>query len=254
MTIHRTLCIALANIALIFAASTAQSAPTQPRHNPSVDGVEIVEPSESGEPVEPTEPEITYSTQQGTLIAKAAAGSFDYYVLAMSWSPFYCLTHANELQCSQKRSFILHGLWPNNFSGTNPADCPTTKTLTQKAIDIAFPVMTSKSLIEHEWDKHGTCDGRTSEAYYTNAVNEFKAVKVPSYLNGPKSSKSISLSQLRKDVIASSGFTSSQFAVICSGSKFKELRMCLNKSLNPTGCGSNVKDTCPATLTIDAPK
>jgi ribonuclease T2 len=204
--------------------------------------------------VDYTDFEVTYSNQRQSLIAKAAAGQFDYYLLSMSWSPNYCLTHANELQCTSKKAFILHGLWPENLSGANPSTCPSQQTLTQTAIDVALPYMTSKTLIQHEWDKHGVCAGKTSVNYFTDAVNAFKAVRVPSYLATPKATKTISLSTLRKDFQASSGLAANQYAVVCDGSKLKEVRVCLNKQFAAQACGSGVSDSCPSTLTIDAPK
>ena len=42
---------------------------------------------------------------------------FDFYVLALSWSPSYCEAEgaeANQQQCKAARpyAFIVHGLWP----------------------------------------------------------------------------------------------------------------------------------------------
>jgi ribonuclease T2 len=199
--------------------------------------------------------EITFDSNRGSLTSKAGtAGKFDYYLLAMSWSPNYCLTHANETQCIQKKTFVIHGLWPENLSGIHPSSCPSQYTLTQSAIDIVFPYSPSKSLIQHEWDKHGVCAGKSSTAYETDAVNAFKSVKVPSYLVAPTASKTVSLTTLRSDFQRSSGLTSSQFVVTCNGSKLKEVRVCFNKQFAAQTCGSDIVNSCPTTLTIDAPK
>lgn len=49
------------------------------------------------------------------------AGVFDYYVLSLSWSPTFCLTHQNDSQCSGKGyGFVLHGLWPQYARGGWP--------------------------------------------------------------------------------------------------------------------------------------
>lgn len=42
---------------------------------------------------------------------------FDFYVLALSWSPSYCESEgedANQQQCNAQRpyAFVVHGLWP----------------------------------------------------------------------------------------------------------------------------------------------
>jgi len=51
---------------------------------------------------------------------------FDYYVLALSWSPSFCATHRDPHQCSGDAGFVLHGLWPQYQGKGYPADCKTT--------------------------------------------------------------------------------------------------------------------------------
>ena len=53
------------------------------------------------------------------------AGDFDYYLLALSWSPSYCADDARKgrdrLQCFSERAygFVIHGLWPQYERGTH---------------------------------------------------------------------------------------------------------------------------------------
>ena len=54
---------------------------------------------------------------------------FDFYVLALSWSPAYCQiegSNANRKQCAEDRDlgFVVHGLWPQ-FETGYPEFCPT---------------------------------------------------------------------------------------------------------------------------------
>src|SRR5436190_23403031 len=56
-------------------------------------------------------------------------GRFDFYVLALSWSPSFCKESEERgrnsgEQCSTARpySFVVHGLWPQYESGF-PRDC-----------------------------------------------------------------------------------------------------------------------------------
>src|SRR5262249_7728423 len=54
---------------------------------------------------------------------------FDFYVLALSWSPSYCEAEgedANRQQCKAARpyAFVVHGLWPQ-FERGYPEDCAT---------------------------------------------------------------------------------------------------------------------------------
>jgi ribonuclease T2 len=54
--------------------------------------------------------------------ARRVSGKFDYYVLALSWSPTYCASRAgrrDRQQCGTGRgyAFVVHGLWPQYEKG-----------------------------------------------------------------------------------------------------------------------------------------
>ncbi len=214
-----------------------------------------VTPVEDEEEVTAEERSLVYSYQRDSLMKKGTAGKFDYYLLAMSWSPDYCLTHTSDTQqCGRKFGFIIHGLWPENLSGANPSNCASQQSLTQQAIDIALPFMPSKSLINHEWTTHGVCAGTSATTYFSNAVNAFKAINLPSYLANPQTDTSHSLSALRSDFSQSSGLANNQFAVVCDGNRLKEIRVCLSKQFGAQACGTGVSDTCPANITVNAPR
>ena len=53
-----------------------------------------------------------------------ASGQFDFYVLALSWSPSFCEAAAergnrgrSQVQCERPYSFVVHGLWPQYERG-----------------------------------------------------------------------------------------------------------------------------------------
>lgn len=55
--------------------------------------------------------------------AKGRPGEFDYYALALSWSPEHCaIKPADREQCSRQLGFVLHGLWPQYQRGY-PGNC-----------------------------------------------------------------------------------------------------------------------------------
>ncbi|KAF0727059.1 hypothetical protein Ae201684P_015663 [Aphanomyces euteiches] len=58
---------------------------------------------------------------------EAARASFDFYVLAQSWQPYFCTT-GDFPGCDNPSDYMttqltIHGLWPNYNSGLYPADC-----------------------------------------------------------------------------------------------------------------------------------
>src|SRR5580692_7150493 len=50
--------------------------------------------------------------------ATGQPGAFDYYVLALSWSPEFCHSHPTKPECVWgKFGFVVHGLWPQYANG-----------------------------------------------------------------------------------------------------------------------------------------
>ena len=53
----------------------------------------------------------------------AAPGTFDFYLLNLSWSPEFCTTHRGSQECGHGLGFVVHGLWPQDVSGNCPENC-----------------------------------------------------------------------------------------------------------------------------------
>ena len=115
-------------------------------------------------------------------------GQFDFYVLALSWSPSYCEAaqakapnRAPDQQCGGRPfAFIVHGLWPQYERGF-PSYCQVpAPRLDRAVVGRMLDLMPSPRLIFHEWDQHGTCSGLSPHAYF-DAVRKARAVvKIPS--------------------------------------------------------------------------
>ena len=114
-------------------------------------------------------------------------GQFDYYILALSWSPSYCEARqdrtpdrARERQCDGRPfSFVVHGLWPQYERGF-PSYCQVpAPRLDRNIVGSMLDLMPSPRLIFHEWDQHGTCSGLSPHAYFESVRNARAAVKIP---------------------------------------------------------------------------
>ena len=186
--------------------------------------------------------------------AAGAPGQFDYYVLTLSWSPTYCLTHPQDHhQCSGKGyGFVLHGLWPQYDTGSWPEFC-STDPLPPDARQLGSSLFPSQNLMEHEWQRHGTCSGLGATAYFRTADKAVAAVHVPSDFEAPRHSLSMTGAQIsaafRKanPSIAADGLT-----VACGHGELTEVRVCLTRALWPRSCGKGVRNTCPASA-VDVP-
>jgi ribonuclease T2 len=178
-----------------------------------------------------------------------AAGGFDYYLMALSWSPSYCLTHANEKdQCGGKGfGFVLHGLWPQNRNGRWIQDCAADKAPDAATIERTLAFMPSRRLIEHEWQTHGTCSGLDPEDYFELADRAFASVKIPPALATPQSPPELGAVEIvRAFIAANPRLDERMLSVVChDGSELVEVRICLDKeTLAPQACSGRVRNTC----------
>lgn len=180
------------------------------------------------------------------------SGAFDYYLLSLSWSPNYCVTHSSDTaQCGKGFGFVLHGLWPQYFRGGYPQDCSTTQTLSTEAIDFGKTIFPSPKLISHEWDKHGTCSALDALSYFKQADQARTAIKIPAAFEAPQSAQVMSVADvLSAFTVANPSLTEKSLAVVCTGSNFSELRVCLNKDLSPAPCGQDVKNQCSGSVRV----
>ena len=117
-----------------------------------------------------------------------APGEFDFYVLALSWSPILLRAAqrararraAPDPQCSGRPfAFVVHGLWPQYEQGF-PSYCQVPAPRLDRAIvGGVLDLMPSPRLVFHEWQRHGTCSGLSPPAYF-EAVRKARAVvKIP---------------------------------------------------------------------------
>ena len=169
-------------------------------------------------------------------------GKFDYFVLALSWSPDYCAgsggSDPQECALGKKLGFVLHGLWPQNDPGY-PSDCSSEPL--PASVKAQFPgLYPNDALYAHEWAKHGTCTGLSPAAYLALAGQLRQAVTVPNNFRAPASSFRTTADQLKQDFTAANpGFTSPDFEVNCSGSGryLTELYVCFSRQGQPQACG-----------------
>ena len=191
------------------------------------------------------------------------AGQFDYYVLALSWSPSYCAGEAGQSdvqQCAPGRhfAFVVHGLWPQYAKGW-PQDCVTSENwIPQKQIDGMMDIMPSKKLIIHEWKKHGACSGLSQQDYFNTVREIFGRLRVPARYLSPQADVTITPVQLVTDFVKSNeGMTADMLSVQCGNARdqarLSELFVCVNKAGDFSACGVNEKRQCGAQTIVLPP-
>ena len=169
-----------------------------------------------------------------------APGKFDFYVLALSWSPSYCERvkqrapgHRPGLQCGGRPyAFVVHGLWPEYEKGY-PSSCQVpAERLTRSIVSGMLDLMPSPHLIFQQWQRHGTCTGLAPAAYFA-ALRKVRAqVKIPADYLDPPSAVTVSPAAVADAFVkANPGLTRAAVAVTCDTTRLTEVRLCLSKDL-----------------------
>ena len=167
----------------------------------------------------------------------AAPGTFDFYVLALSWSPTYCANGGDkrspeQCQVGAAKDFVLHGLWPQ-FDKGYPTECATDqKDIPKSVLETAYRLYPDNRLAEREWKRHGTCTARAPADYLADVTAARERLKIPTVFQKPKSELSLSPTDIEKAFMdANSGLASTMMAVSCKKTTLQEVRICFTKDL-----------------------
>src|SRR5216684_2029592 len=121
-------------------------------------------------------------------------GKFDFYVLSLSWAPSFCDAaferapdQAPPPECGQRAyPFVVHGLWPQYEKGFPEFCQQPSPRLDRNVVASMLDLMPAPRLIFNEWDKHGTCSGLGSHAYFETVRKVRAQVKIPDAYLDPK--------------------------------------------------------------------
>jgi ribonuclease T2 len=188
--------------------------------------------------------------------ANGGNGSFDYYVMALSWSPTFCLAHPDEEeQCGHKGyGFVLHGLWPQYEGGNGPQRCASDSEPDRRTVSQALAFMPSRRLVNHEWRAHGTCSGLDPAAYFQLADRAFASLQVPPELKAPRHDVQTTANDLRSALKrANPALRDDMLSLHCSQDELVEVRVCLDKDLALRRCGKRMRTGCPASALFTIP-
>lgn len=178
------------------------------------------------------------------------AGTFDYYILSMSWSPNWCIRTGvaqNSPQCAEGRRFgwVLHGLWPQNLRGY-PSYCRTAERPPSRRMTSAMAdVMGTDGLAWHQWRKHGVCSGLSAEDYYALSREAFSKVRTPQVFQALDRKVRLPARVVEEAFLkANPDWRADMLTVTCKDGYIEEARLCLSKALNPVPCGADVVRDC----------
>ena len=148
-------------------------------------------------------------------------------ILALSWMNSYCKTH-KSYECKNRsefsyNNFTIHGLWPKKMNCSNKRLDLNKKFL--KELQIYMP---SKSLIKHEWRKHGTCFSSNPKEYFKTAIRltqEFDESLVNQFF-AKNQGKKVTLDEVRYIFARAFGKKNvRKFQLVCDRGYITEIRL-----------------------------
>lgn len=182
----------------------------------------------------------------------AAPGEYDFYVLALTWSPSFCEANAERtarsMQCAGDRpySFVVHGLWPQFHRGY-PEYCQVpAPRLETRTINAMLDIMPAPGLVRHQWAKHGTCSGERSATAFFERVRQARAkVRIPAEFEALAEPRTVTPEEVEAAFVrANPGLTREMIAVQCDNRRLREVRICIGRDMNFTACEEIDRRAC----------
>ena len=194
-------------------------------------------------------PATTSSPAAPTLNPSSSA--YDYYILNLSWSPEFCVTHSDNPQCTAHPGFVVHGLWPERNDGSYPQNCTTRPGPTNDAVWTG--VIPTQYLAMHEWQTHGTCTPYDADTFFNLVRKAYQSIKIPDTLTHTTSQTT----QPPADIIDSfarinTSLPPGGIVLSCGNNYLTAIEICFDKNLQPRAC-SGLR-TCRANVVKITPQ
>lgn len=182
--------------------------------------------------------------------ARGTPGQFDYWVLALSWSPQHCADHADAQQCVRPYDFVVHGLWPQHERGY-PEHCGRSEPLDRELAQRMSFMMPGERQAEYQWRKHGSCSGLPPREYFMTVERARRAIAVPAAYELPEKPVATTAEALRGEFVrANPGLAPAAIALQCRGRYLKEVRICLDKQFQFRACSEDLEDRCGESVVL----
>ena len=187
------------------------------------------------------------------------AGEFDYYVLALSWTPTWCALEGDARgseQCDATNDFgwTLHGLWPQFHQGW-PSFCRTSERQPSRSMTNGMSdIMGTSGLAWHQWKKHGTCSGLSAQDYYALSREAYGKVNRPALFRKLKDPVKVPAKVIEEAFLKENPLLKANtLTITCKQGRIQEARICLSKDLDPVPCGRDTIKDCSMTNALFDP-
>jgi ribonuclease T2 len=177
-------------------------------------------------------------------------GDFDFYVLALSWSPGFCDTGGADKAHAQCASgahlgFVVHGLWPQYQHGY-PLDCGGVGSPSRLVLQAVQGLYPDEGLARFEWRKHGTCSGKSPMSYFADVRKARATILIPPpFRNAQRVQILTPLDVERAFIVANPRLRPGMLAVECNEGELEEVRICFSRDLHDfVACPEVARHVC----------
>lgn len=169
------------------------------------------------------------------------------YLLSFSWSPEACYNakrnphegQDTDIQCGKVNHFglVLHGLWPEgNADNAWPQYCRKVAPASADTVRAMLCRTPSVSLIEHEWEKHGSCGWGNAESYFAQSSKLMDALRLPNLSSMTRGQVNASAVR-RAFASANPSVPYDSIGIFANkGGWFEEIRLCLDARFHYRKC------------------
>ncbi|MEL7213471.1 MAG: ribonuclease T2 [Pseudomonadota bacterium] len=178
------------------------------------------------------------------------AGVFDYYVMALSWTPTWCALEgdargSDQCDARHEHGWTLHGLWPQYHRGW-PSYCRTPhRSPSRSQTGAMADIMGSGGLAWHQWKKHGVCSGLDAAAYFDLSRDAYASITRPPIFQKLTDPIKLPATVVEEAFLeANPALERDMITITCRQGRIQEARICLSKELQPVPCGQDVVRDC----------
>lgn len=180
------------------------------------------------------------------------------YTLALSWSPEFCRTRADNpahaMQCGGAQGsfgLVVHGLWPEGAK-SSPQWCEAKRALAPAEVRSAMCLMPSERLVARQWAKHGSCMVPRPDAYLKVIRILHGGLRWPDY-DRISREEGLTAGRIRAAFAdANPGWPERAVGVVLNARGWlEEIRLCYSRRFRPAPCPagrSGARDSAPAKI------
>ncbi len=188
---------------------------------------------------------------RGAALPPIATSPFDYYMMALSWSPGFCDLDGESKsprQCAAGAGygFVVHGLWPDNRFGPDPEDCDSGADASSADLAAAQGLYPTDGLAAYEYRKHGTCTGLDAADYFASVRYVRDQIVIPPALQGVRVWRRMAPGEIRQAFIdANANLRADNIAVTCARGELIGVRICMSRNLKAFAtCPQVARNSC----------